>query len=528
MAYKGRSAEGTHARIRVVEWTAGIFMFCGLFIIWEGDQSWLQNAHIFQYCNAIKKNVNASVAVERDHHRQSNVTMEGDHHGQSKVTIEIDHHGQSNVAIEDHHHGQSNVTIEVDHHGQSNVAMEDHHHGQSNVTREVDHHGQSNVTREGDHHERSNVTMEVDHHEQSNVALEENHHDQNNGASQHNGVGRCNLFRGKWVYDESYVLYLNGSCPFASSDFNCRKNGRVDSDHERWRWQPDECDLPRFNASIMLEMLRNKRLVYVGDSINRNQWESMLCLLRVVVPHDGGKMKARDNGQFLQYFMKDYNCSIEFSWAPFLVRQNQNNGNETLKIDMIAEQSQHWKDASILVFNSGHWWTHEQPYEGRNYFEEGGQVIPYMEELTAFDKSLQTWAKWIHININPHKTQVYFRGYSPVHFHGRVWGKKTGGGCFNETEPIHKMGKKAESIYAERKRMEIVEKVVGDSKNGVKVKLLNVTGMSMYRKDAHASVYTSKYATMTNKNDYHYADCSHWCLPGLPDVWNNILYALLE
>lgn len=35
----------------------------------------------------------------------------------------------------------------------------------------------------------------------------------------------------------------------------------------------------RFNATKMLQLIRGKRLVFVGDSINRNQWESMLCLL---------------------------------------------------------------------------------------------------------------------------------------------------------------------------------------------------------------------------------------------------------
>ena len=30
----------------------------------------------------------------------------------------------------------------------------------------------------------------------------------------------------------------------------------------------------------MLERLRGKRLVFIGDSLNRNMWESLVCILR--------------------------------------------------------------------------------------------------------------------------------------------------------------------------------------------------------------------------------------------------------
>ena len=56
--------------------------------------------------------------------------------------------------------------------------------------------------------------------------------------------------------------------------------------------------------------------------------------------------------------LQAYNCSVELSWAPFLVRQNKNPapvnaiGNakesETLQIDTIDEQAEDWKRAHIL------------------------------------------------------------------------------------------------------------------------------------------------------------------------------------
>lgn len=56
----------------------------------------------------------------------------------------------------------------------------------------------------------------------------------------------CDLGIGRWVYDESYPLYTNWSCPFIDEGFNCEGNGRPDKGYMKWRWQPENCKIPRY------------------------------------------------------------------------------------------------------------------------------------------------------------------------------------------------------------------------------------------------------------------------------------------
>ncbi|KAK1603707.1 hypothetical protein QYE76_027380 [Lolium multiflorum] len=90
----------------------------------------------------------------------------------------------------------------------------------------------------------------------------------------------CDMFHGNWVQDDSYPLYPGGSCPHIDEPFDCHLNGRPDRAYQKLRWQPSECSIPRLNPTDMLERLRGKRLVFVGDSLNRNMWESLVCILR--------------------------------------------------------------------------------------------------------------------------------------------------------------------------------------------------------------------------------------------------------
>ncbi|VAI49820.1 unnamed protein product [Triticum turgidum subsp. durum] len=176
----------------------------------------------------------------------------------------------------------------------------------------------------------------------------------------------------------------------------------------------------------MLERLRGKRLVFVGDSLNRNMWESLVCILRNSVKDKrrvfevSGNHKFRAEGSY-SFLFQDYNCTVEFFRSPFLVQEweipvTHGKKKETLRLDKIDQSSSRYKNADVIVFNTGHWWTHEKTSLGKDYYQEGNQVYSELNVHDAFRRALNTWAKWVDSNINPKKTTVLFRGYSSSHF----------------------------------------------------------------------------------------------------------------
>ncbi|KAH7441302.1 hypothetical protein KP509_03G032900 [Ceratopteris richardii] len=340
----------------------------------------------------------------------------------------------------------------------------------------------------------------------------------------------CDISVGQWILDgDHYPLYQPSSCPYVDQAFRCQDNGRPDSHYLKWRWKPKDCDLERFDARRLLEKLRGKRMVFAGDSLVRNQWESMLCLLREGLTNKDhmfeikGSQITKGKGNYAFRF-PDYNATVEFHRSHFLVAEGKqvdhenNKSRPILHIDTIHSTSKKWLNADILVFTTGHWWNHGKTAKGKDYFQESDVVYKILPVMEAFRRAMNTWASWIDENLNRRQTKVFFAGYSPRHFIGGEW--DSGGRCDKETAPILEESQ----LTGYPDKMLVIQDIVQRMKHPVQI--LNVTHLSEFRKDAHPSMYgESPRENLSDKSPHQ--DCSHWCLPGLPDIWNEVLYAYI-
>ncbi|KAK1416695.1 hypothetical protein QVD17_25810 [Tagetes erecta] len=330
---------------------------------------------------------------------------------------------------------------------------------------------------------------------------------------------RCDFFKGKWVWDKSgsYPMYNALECPFINPGLNCQKSGRPDSTYLNFRWQPHGCSLSRFNGEDFLKRNKGKKIMFVGDSLSYNQWQSLACLL---YSHDRHyNLRLTHQGAFSTVFFTEHEVSIMYLKNGFLVDLVTNEKGRILRLDSIS-RGRIWGEADILIFNSYHWWIHGGPlksYEqkvfranGWDYYQIGERLYHDMALMDAYRIALTTWGQWVDSNVNPTKTRVFFQGISAVHYEGNDWGAPSVETCNGQTEPILGSNYPGKKYAAEQ----VVKDVISKMKN--QAYLLDITLLTQLRKDGHPSKYAGGEL-----------DCSHWCLAGVPDTWNQIMYTVL-
>ncbi|KAK3164246.1 hypothetical protein QOZ80_1AG0014720 [Eleusine coracana subsp. coracana] len=325
------------------------------------------------------------------------------------------------------------------------------------------------------------------------------------------GSSSCDVFTGNWVADSSYPLYDSSRCPFVRKEFDCRKSGRPDAAYLKYRWRPNPpCSLPRFDGLALLRMWRRKKVVFVGDSLVVNQYESLLCMLHAAAPgaRTTASWSSENESPSITVRFEDYSVTLIYYLSHYLVDIVNEKTGRILKLDAVNE-GRKWRGADVLIFGSWRWWGSKTSWD---YVQDGNTTVPDMDRTQAFSKGLQTWARWVDANLVQSSTKVFFQGFSPSHRYGQEWGTP-GKTCMGETRPLNNTAAYHGQLNPQDS---IVRRILAGMAKPVY--LLDITFMSQLRKDGHTTKYNG------NSNG---ADCTHWCVAGLPDTWNIVLYAAL-
>uniref|UniRef100_J3MCR2 Uncharacterized protein n=1 Tax=Oryza brachyantha TaxID=4533 RepID=J3MCR2_ORYBR len=190
------------------------------------------------------------------------------------------------------------------------------------------------------------------------------------------GGSFCDASAGRWVRDPTGPAYTSLTCPTLPDSKNCHKYGK-DPGHFQWRWQPDGCDLPRSSPELFLAAVRGRQLAFIGDSLARNQMESLLCLLSQAETPTKVLAGDADGGGVLEWRFPAHGFTFMAITTRFLARGEAVvgvDGKPTASFDVhLDEPDPAWasrlRGLDYAVFSGGNWLFRV------NYFSEGGRRV---------------------------------------------------------------------------------------------------------------------------------------------------------
>ncbi|KAL3536730.1 hypothetical protein ACH5RR_000096 [Cinchona calisaya] len=347
---------------------------------------------------------------------------------------------------------------------------------------------------------------------------------------------KCYLFVGDWVPDPAGPYYTNRTCFSIEPEQNCMKNGRPDLDYIYWRWSPRDCDLPKFNAEKFLHIMRNKSLAFIGDSIMRNQAQSLLCTLSQV--EEAVEVYHGEHYRNKRWTFPAHNFTVRVVWSPFLAKATifeDDNGVSSDIIQLHLDEldtvwTQQYRNFDYIFIAGGKWFLKAAVYYENNTIVGchncQGKNITEIGFNYGYRKVVNSTLKYI--TSSKHKMYTFFTTSTPDHFENGRWNN---GGYCNRMKPFREGEVDMDSIDETLHKIVLEEfemaSAVG-SENGITLKLFDVLNLSLLRPDGHPGAYRHfQPFAGKDKNEKVQNDCLHWCLPGPIDSWNDLMLKML-
>lgn len=293
------------------------------------------------------------------------------------------------------------------------------------------------------------------------------------------------LLTGSWIHTP-YVEHDGYRHCAIHIHQDCRSSNTSYLDYS-WKPTRDDCPVQKLQLTSFMQSFANKSIVFVGDSLARNQLQSLQCLLM-----SEKELNADFNEvykpQYNSYYPK-YNMRVEHllgDWKHYLTPANIHElalGNYDIVVISVGS---HWRDAQ-----SG---------------------VPLLDTL-SLDQAQSVMQQVVHerlaaLDALPQHMQIIWKTPDMPH-----WSLPMSEQPWHQPCPMnHTEG------HTDQLQMLMREALLAEE-NKTRVHVLDVLQLVQGRVDAHP-----------NKRTFHSGqsyDCLHWCLPGVPDTINEVIFQFL-
>ncbi|KAF8772550.1 hypothetical protein HU200_005507 [Digitaria exilis] len=347
----------------------------------------------------------------------------------------------------------------------------------------------------------------------------------------------CDYSDGRWVWAPGHARRYNATLCNVKEAQDCLRNGRPDTGYLDWRWQPAGCHLPAFDAAAFLTAVRGKHVAFVGDSMARNQGESLACLLTAGAPHRVVHLDPDYKRHFMRWAFPTHDVTVSVYWAPFLARatgkcEDYSQPYTYVHLDMPGDR---WaKDVDtldVVVLAASHWVLNPAIYHN------GSEVVGAhgFPELNHTEIGYATPMREVYrmalerlSSGGGRPRTVVAATFSPTHFENHGFDDPM---ACSKKQPYKEGEKELGDMDKQLRSIVIEEAEAAAQRNGpsgaVRIEVLDVTKLAAMRPDGHPGPYMHRNPFANGVPEKMSTDCLHFCLPGPADTFNEILQQIL-
>ncbi|KAG5183530.1 hypothetical protein JKP88DRAFT_198936 [Tribonema minus] len=301
--------------------------------------------------------------------------------------------------------------------------------------------------------------------------------------------------------------YWDLSCPWEWSKFSCAHQGQtakaIASFALSQKLEGEDCRLNPFDAQAFLALLGRRKIVFVGDSLTRQMFTSLLCLL-----HASPAVRVVSD-------------TIEWStkWSclrlPNCIERGRHSGFTKGCVTFTPAA------ASAAASATGGGAPEADALEVCYDYKDDGELVAF---AMLRHPDLRARRDIVVANSGIHMT-LRERSYDMTHYvaHARADAARLPIAVYRETSPQHFEGT-AGGLYFKGKSsfkrckdsVVLAEEPLSEPERAYmagQVAMLAVNPLAAAAGNMHVGAGV---------------DCTHWCAPGVPDLWNVALFNYLS